>query len=121
MEKKINEFSDKCIIIKIHDQYPSVKERVSRCWRINKERAEQADYVLAVINGKVEGVYEPSQWYSVTIEDCKKIDCDNKKQPCGRKRFTGKEAGDNIQKKYLKKYIPDWYMRPGPGPIQYTY
>jgi len=121
MGNKISKFSDKCIIIKIHDEYPTVKERVSRCWRINKERAEQADYVLAVIKGKVVGVFKPSQWRFASIEDCKKIDCDNKKQPCGRKKFTCKEASDDIQKKYINKHIPDWFTRPGPGPIQYTY
>jgi hypothetical protein len=121
MENKISEFNDKCIIIKIHDKYPSLYERVRRCWRINKERAEQADYVLAVIKGKVEGVFEPSQWCSVSIEDCEKFDCDNKKQPCGREMFTGREASIDVKNKYLNKYIPDLFMRPGPGPIQYTY
>jgi len=118
MEDKISEFSDKCIIIKIHDEYPSVYERVRRCWRMNKGRAKQADYVLAVIRGKVEGVFEPSQWYYIPIEECKKIDsCKNKNQPCGRIGFVGKEASIDVK----NKYIPDWFMRPGPGPIQYTY
>jgi len=121
MENKISKINDKCIIIKIKNKYPSVKERVSRCWRINKERAEQADYVLAVIKGKIVGVFEPLQWRFASIEDCKKIDCDNKKQPCGRKNFIGKEASNDIQRKYLNKYIPDWFMRAGPGPIQYTF
>ena len=103
-------------------KYPSLYERVRRCWRISKEKAEQADYVLAVINGRVEGVFEPSQWYFIPMEECKKIDsCKNKNQPCGRKGFIGKEASFDIKNKYLNKYIPDWYMRPGPGPIQYTY
>jgi len=78
--------------------------------------------VLAVINGRVEGVFEPSQWYFIPMEECKKIDsCKNKNQPCGRKGSIGKEASFDIKNKYLNKYIPDWYMRPGPGPIQYTY
>jgi len=122
MENKISEFNDKCIIIKIHDKYPSVYERVRRCWKINKERAEQADYVLAVIKGKVEGVFEPSQWYYIPMEECKKIDsCKKRNQLCRRIGFVGEEADTDTQKKYLNKYIPDWFMRPGPGPIQYTY
>jgi uncharacterized protein len=120
MEDKISEFSDKCIIIKIHDRYPSIYERVHRCWKINKKRAEQADYVLAVIKGRVEGVFEPLQWFfTCNDKDCKMNKCE--KWPCERKGFVGKEAGDDAQKKYLYKYIPDWFMRSGPGPIQYTY
>jgi len=118
---KISTFSDKCIIIKIRDKYPSVYERVRRCWKNQKERAEQADYVLAVINGRVEGVFEPTQWYYIPIEECRKNVCESKTQSCGRIGFIGKEAGDEVQKKYFNKYIPDWYMRPGPGPVQYTY
>jgi hypothetical protein len=118
---KITEFNDKCIIIKIHDKYPSVYERVRRCWRNNLKNVKQADYVLAVIKGKVEGVFEPSQWYSVPMEECKNYDCDNKDKPCGRIEFIGKEADADIQNKYLSKYIPDYFMRPGPGPVQFTY
>jgi len=122
MENKIPEFNDKCIIIKIHNKYPSLYEQVRRCWKINKERAEQADYVLAVINGRVEGVFEPLQWYFIPLEECNKIDsCKNKNQPCRRKGFIGKEASIDVKNKYLNKYIPDWFMRPGPGPIQYTF
>jgi len=98
MEDKISEFSDKCIIIKIHDKFPSLYERVRRCWKINKEKAEQADYVMAVIKGRVEGVFEPSQWYFIPMEKCKKNNCDNNNQPCWRKCFIGKEASADLQK-----------------------
>jgi len=81
---------------------------------------EQADYVLAVINGKIEGVYKPSQWFfTCNDKECKKNNCE--KWPCKRMGFIGKEADADVQNKYLNKNIPDWFMRPGPGPIQYTY
>jgi hypothetical protein len=124
MENKISEFSDKCIIIKIRDNYPTLYERVRRCWKRNKERAEQADYVLAVIKNKVEGVFEPSQWYYIPMEECKKIglDCNNRKQPCRKIGFVGKEADADVQSKYLNKYIPDKYRKTGArAAFLYTY
>jgi len=123
MENKISEFIDKCIIIKIGDNHPTLYERVRRCWKRNKERAEQADYVLAVIKGKVEGVFEPSQWYYIPIEECKTIySCKYKNQPCGRIGFVGKEAGIDVQNKYLNKYIPDEYRKHGArAAFLYTY
>ena len=123
MENKISEFSDKCIIIKIGDNRPTLYERVRRCWKRNKERAEQADYVLAVIRGRVEGVYKPTRWYYISMDECKKIglDCNNRKQRCRKIGFDGKEADADAQSKYLNKYIPDWFRRPGPGAFLYTY
>jgi len=122
MENKIFEFSDKCIIIKINDKYPSLYERVRRCWKRNKERAEQADYVLAVIKGKVEGVFEPSQWYYISMEECKKIDCNNRRQPCRKIGFIGEEADTDVKNKYLNKYIPDEYRKFGAkAAFLYTY
>jgi hypothetical protein len=122
MENKISEFSDKCIIIKIGDNLPTLYERVRRCWKRNKERAEQADYVLAVIKSKVEGVFEPLQWCFISIEECKKINCGNNNQPCGRIGFVGKEADADAQSKYLNKYIPDKYRKPGArAAFLYTY
>jgi len=120
---QILQFDDKCVIIKIRDSRPDVFNRVRRCWKMDIIRARQADYVLAVIIGRIVGVYKPEEWY-VTFQDneCNKcIKCENK--PCNGKRigFNGNEAEVAIQKKYLHKYLPDSFMKPGPGAIRYTY
>jgi len=116
----ITNFDEKCIIIKIKGSNPTVYERVRSCWRANIEKAKLADYVLVIVKGEVVGVYEPIKWYySLNTERCKENKCE--KYPCKRIAFTGKEASSDIQKKYLHKYLPDWYMRPGPGPVLYTY
>jgi hypothetical protein len=74
---KIPEFTDKCIIIKIHQKTVrgrgSVYEAVRHCWRINIDRANRADYVLGVINGIVKGVFNPiGDWHYFPEKECKK-------------------------------------------------
>ncbi|MGM9802976.1 MAG: hypothetical protein ACI308_02240 [Muribaculaceae bacterium] len=32
-------------------------------WRLNVNRAEKADYVLAVVHGIVKAVFKPTRWY----------------------------------------------------------
>jgi hypothetical protein len=126
---KISEFPDKCIIFKITEKMR--KKRVSTYktathrWPARMSKASEADYVLAVIKGVVEKVYIPHGWYYETLENAKKHDdfeaesggvysnCPNKIA------FFGKEADDDSRDKYLGKHLPDYYMRPGPGPVLY--
>jgi len=117
---QISHFDERCLIIKIRDSHPNVYDRVRRCWRISINKAKQTDYVLAVIKGRVEGIYISTKWYAPFDKNCNNK-CPN--FPCNGKRigFIGKEADINIQKKYLYKYLPDFYMRSGPGPVLYTY
>jgi hypothetical protein len=110
----ISEIIEKCVIIKIFNETiqerGSIYEAVRWYWRNNLERAECADYVLAVeIESKrVIGIYKPTLWYCTTRENASKygggID-DN------RIAFVGEEADDNIKKKYLDKMIPDEYIK----------
>jgi len=90
-------FSEKCIIIKIKNQHPSIYERVRRCWNNNIERAKQADYVLAVIDGIVVGVFKPTEW-NYTCDDAKCIKNNCEKYQCKRIGFTGE-----VIKKHLSK------------------
>jgi hypothetical protein len=121
---KLSGFNDKCIIIKIHQktvsERGSVYHAVRHCWRINIDRANRADYVLGVINGVVKGVFKPGDWFYFPEKECKSLNCGNKKIPCGRKAFNGKDADENAKNKYLDKYIPDEYRR-SRNPILYTY
>ena len=92
----------------------SLYEAVRWCWRINIDRAQQANYVLAVVNYgtkvfKVEQVFKPSEWHCVTAAECKgkkAPTCTCKNKPCGKIAFTGKRAGTEDEKKYLGKIIP---------------
>jgi hypothetical protein len=79
---------------------------VRRAWLLNKARAEQADYVLAVRYGLVIGVYRPKEWYYAG----KRI------------AFNGTEADAGVKSRYLNRRIPDAYMQRGAAaPVQYTF
>jgi hypothetical protein len=120
---KISKINDKCIIIKIHQETVnkrgSIYEAVRQCWNNNKTKAEQVDYVLAVVNGIVKGVFKPTKWYYPYLkESCS--NCSHNNEKCKRIAFIGEEVNDSVKSKYLGKYIPDQFMRPGPGPFLYT-
>lgn len=38
-------------------------ERARGYWRLNVNRAEKADYVLAIVHGIVKAVFKPIRWY----------------------------------------------------------
>lgn len=111
--EEITEFTDKCLIIKIRqatiDEKGSVYEAVRRAWVLNKKHADEADYILAVSEGFVEGVF-------VTEGGWK--NCDNS----DRYYFTGHKAPKEIQDKYFHKRIPKKYKEKGAAsPIRYTF
>ena len=131
--EKITNFKDKCIIIRIRhesiDIRGSLYEAVRRCWRASKERAEEADYVLAVVGRSrvVEAVFKPSRWYYLDDEFCK-----NQEEVCKtgygvntdlckikrRIAFEGEEIPHDTN--YLHKQIPDKYSSMQ-NPVRYTY
>jgi len=126
LENKISEINDKCIIIKIKQKNidknnGSVYETVRQCWNNKKSRAEQADYALAVVNGLVRGVYRPTKWYyPYPKENCPQCKKKNKCKVNSRIAFIGDDAEKDVQDKYINKFVPDFYVRPGPGPFLYV-
>lgn len=72
-----------------------IYEATRYCWRISKKNARKYKYVLGVIDGIVEGVYEPTDWQDADVPD--------------RVEFVGKEADDAIKDIFLHKRIPDAY------------
>ena len=125
---KTSGFPEKCIVIRTKREtvakLGSLYEAVRWCWRINIDRAQEADYVLAVVNYgtkefKVEQVFKPSEWHCITAKECKSkkspvCTCENK--PCGRVGFTGKRVETGEEKKYIGKIIAM-----GQFPVRYLY
>lgn len=70
--------NDKLIAVKLNRTYldkPSqapvyqrenIYEKTRKYWKINIDKARQADYVLAVYKGIVRAVFKPLEWYPVT-------------------------------------------------------
>lgn len=98
-------------IIKLHQESVNlygIYEAVRKSWRINKKRIEKIPYVLAVCNGIVREVYKVKRWLPDETTDGK------------RYIFEGEEAEDEISKIFLKKKIPQKYMkRDAANPVQY--
>ena len=131
MSETISSFTDNCMIVNISLSITydgSIYDAARRCWRASKTRAEAADYVLAVADGIVKGVFKPEKWNVTTAKEC-----EEEKNRCmtmgvnmgecipeNRIRFIGCEAPDDIKKKYLDKAIPDEY-RKSQNPVQYTF
>ena len=119
---KLTEITDKCIIIKIKQETVfrhGIYEGVRSCWRANLEKARRANYVLAVVQGIVEGVFEPTQWYRTTAENVRKYGGFHDEN---RIAFIGKEADADVKNKYFKKAIPDKFRKQGmAAPVLFTY
>lgn len=96
--------------IDLNDLY----ERVRGNWNMNLSRAKKADYVLAVIDGIVVGIFRPDSWQEVPP--------DKDKESLGRNwiRFTGEEVTDKaIQDLYLYKSITR--KKGSSNPVNYLY
>jgi hypothetical protein len=47
----------------------AVYDLVRYCWRLNRSRAENADYVIAVVRGVTVGVFQAQAWLPATVEN----------------------------------------------------
>ncbi len=84
----------------------SVYQAVRSSWKISRGRAEQADYVLAVINGLIVGVFIADRWYP--------------DEDGTRYEFDGREADDNVRRMYINTRIPSRLRKPGAAnPVRY--
>ena len=125
---KTSSFQENCIVIRVKQEtiarLGSIYEAVRWCWRININKAQEADYVLAVVNYgtkefKVEQVFKPTEWHCITAKECKNKKaptCTCEDKPCGRIGFTGKQAGAELEKKFLGTIISM-----GQFPVRYLY
>jgi hypothetical protein len=104
----IREIKDKVLIIKVNRSTladkSSVYEAVRSAWVVSIHKAAQAEYVLACVDGVVEGVYENIKWTDSVIEP-------------SRKEFTADETNNS---KYYDKRI-DKELLGQANPIRYTF
>lgn len=101
----LEEIEDKCIMIKITNYHldrcnMDIYETTRVSWRLNKQRAEKAEYVLSVLNGVIVAVYKPSTW-SINPNHGTRLE------------FFGEEASDDIKAKYIGKRIPEKFRKKG--------
>lgn len=95
----------------------SVYEATRYAWKIKRSKAEQAEVVLATLQGEIVGAFVAQRWLEATAEHFP-----GREPVPGRYGFEGKEASVDIQKLYVGKRVPDEYRKPGAAnPIKYTW
>ncbi|AQT44812.1 hypothetical protein BBC0244_011050 [Bartonella apihabitans] len=120
------DFQHKLLLIKINKltnrrDKDEVFRLVRYCWRINKNRAENADYVLAIYLGAVVGVFKAEKWLSAIPKNFPDVPyCDGSEKH--RFGFIGKEAPDEIKEHYMGgfgKRLSDYTAISSQSPILY--
>jgi len=96
----------------------SIYDATRFAWKLSKNKLEKVDYVLAVIQGIIIGVFEPTEWKEARIENFPEFHEDIP----SRMGFVGIEADETIKGLYLRKRIPTEYRKRGAAnPIKYNF
>lgn len=87
-------------------------------WRIDKNKAEKADYILSVEKGIVVGVFKAFEWKRARKNYFPEFTMHTNE----RYGFIGEDAELETQKIYMRKRIPSEYRKKGASnPIKYNY
>jgi uncharacterized protein len=109
-------FQHNVILITINrtiEDRPTI-DAVRYAWKIDPIRAHKVDYVLAVANGMIVGVYVADEWLPATLENFPGFPLTDPE----RFGFRGHEAPDDVKALYFQKRVPP--ARPGAAnPIRY--
>lgn len=87
-------------------------------WRAAKEKAERADFVLAVVNGIVREVFEPEEWHYATHEAFPEHLGPGDTSWEQRIGFIGRVAEEEVRSCYIRKRMPD-RKQGSANPIRY--
>lgn len=94
----------------------SLYEATRYAWKLSRERAEQAEVVLACEKGLIRGVYIPEKWLEATSENFPGYPA------CpGRLGFIGSEAPAAVRNLYTGRRVPHEYRFGTANPIRYTW
>lgn len=111
-------FKHKVIMITINNSATannSVYDAVRYAWKLNPDKAKEAELVLAVMQGLVIGVFVPTKWLAATEENF----FGRPNRP-GRWGFVGLEADEETLKHYMRTRIPENIRKKGAAnPVLY--
>lgn len=110
----INRLADRTSVEEIYQQ-------VRLAWLISQTRADQADYVLAVVRGIVVGAFEAHEWLDATNKNFPDRILQGGDIP-GRKGFIGTPAPDSIWNEYVGlrgKRVENDKLKHVQNPIRY--
>jgi hypothetical protein len=117
-------FQHKALLISVNrgavDTERSLYEATRYAWKISKSKAEEAEVILATVQGLIVGAFVADEWLPATVENFpSRAVGGGEPQRLG---FRGREAPEAIKKLYVGKRVPDEYRKPGAAnPIKYTW
>lgn len=116
-------FEHRILLISINKgiKNSSIYDAVRFAWRVNKNRAEKAEIILAVAHGIIRGAYINATWLEATAHNFP--DHLVQESDSNRFGFVADEASNEIKGLYIGKKIPQEYERKKGdiSPIKYTY
>ncbi|MFM7674472.1 MAG: hypothetical protein ACKO5F_02540 [Synechococcus sp.] len=119
---QVAEFRHKALLININQSSKewSLYDATRYAWKIDKQRASQAEVILATIHGVIVGAFVADEWLEATFDNF--LDRAEDGGAPGRYGFIGKEATEEIMKLYVDKLVPGKYQKKGAqNPIRYTW
>jgi hypothetical protein len=114
-------FQHKALLISVNrsvvESLRSLYEATRYAWKISEKNANQAEVVLATVQGLIKGVFIADQWLEATEKNFPGRDA-----VPGRFGFVGSEATESIRSLYMNKRIPEEFRKKGASnPIKYTW
>jgi hypothetical protein len=117
-EKAVFQHNVLMIIINKSISDNSVYDATRFAWKIDKRKAEKAEYILSIQQGIIVGVFIAKEWKEGSKENFPEFNEDRKE----RYGFIGYEAPAEIKDIYMRKRIPDEYRKKGAAnPIKYNF
>ncbi len=86
------------------------------CWRVSRDRVESAELVLAIVNGLIVEVFQPSSWLEAVPENFPNFEFDETN--VGRIGFVGEVAQEDLRSQYIQKRVPK-RSKGSANPIRY--
>jgi uncharacterized protein len=95
----------------------SLYEATRYAWKISRVKAEEADVILATVQGRIVGAFIAEEW-----KDATSANFPGREDVPRRLGFEGREAPEDIKRLYIGKRVPDEYRKRGAAnPIKYTW
>ena len=96
----------------------SIYDATRFAWKVALQKAKRAEYILAVRQGIIVGVFKVHEWKAASVENFPEFHHDKPE----RNAFVGEEADEAVRLMYLRKRVPDSFRKRGAtNPIKYNF